>query len=103
MGFHLDIKFGFGNRKRAADSSARSYYDEVLAEKLIEIVSLSSGIAVTVDNALKFSAVWAAVRLLSEIPASLPKLIVERKPDGKLIHIDNEPASFLLDEPNSYM
>lgn len=41
-----------------------------------------TGLPVTPDTALKLSAVWACVRIISESVASLPLPIYERLPDG---------------------
>jgi phage portal protein BeeE len=43
----------------------------------------TAGVNVTPSTALTHSAVWAAVRLLSDTIASLPFQIVERTPTGR--------------------
>ena len=60
-----------------------------------------SGVNVNEDTALKLSAVYACVRLLSELPASLPLDIIEEKGDTRT-PIDH-PVKELLQRPNSYM
>lgn len=42
----------------------------------------ASGISITTDRALKYSAFWAAVRILSEDMAKLPLGVFEEMPDG---------------------
>ncbi|MCY1333640.1 phage portal protein, HK97 family [compost metagenome] len=42
----------------------------------------SSGKPVTVDSAMRLSAVWACVRIISNSVAGLPMGVYERKPDG---------------------
>ncbi len=54
------------------------------------------------ESALKFSAVWAAVRILSEIPASLPKDVLKRSGLSWIPNSDH-PVSNLLEFPNKYM
>jgi len=57
---------------------------------------------ITNETALKFSAVWAAVRILSEIPASLPKSVLTRS--GKNWEPNpNDPVAELLNYPNEFM
>lgn len=61
-----------------------------------------SGISVSEETSLKFSAVWACVRLLSELPASLPIEIIEEKGRDR-IPVENHPAKQVLLFPNPYM
>jgi len=63
-----------------------------------------SGVSVNEQTALSFSAVWAAVRVLSESVASLPLMIYERTPDGGRKPATGHPLYAVLhDEPNDYM
>ncbi|EBU9233069.1 phage portal protein [Salmonella enterica subsp. enterica serovar Ndolo] len=64
----------------------------------------SSGKVVTADKALKLSAVWACVRLLSESISTLPLKIYVRQPDGSRKAATDHPAySVLCRRPNSEM
>lgn len=78
--------------------------DEVRHEQRALNVVPAFGSAVTVgsDNALTFTAVWAAIRLLSESVSSLP-LGVYTKTDGDKIVAENNPVYSLLKiRPNNY-
>lgn len=59
------------------------------------------GVTVTQKTALKFTAVFAAVKILSENIASLPKLVTEVTADGD-VPASNHPAFQLLAKPNQY-
>ncbi|MEI7524555.1 MAG: phage portal protein [Mariniphaga sp.] len=84
--------------------TVRGYMDEVLKEALRDIGGYStSGVAVNAETALKLSAVWCAVRLLSEIPASLPKTIISQEKDGSYATLYDDPVNSLLEFPNEYM
>lgn len=64
----------------------------------------SSGKMVTADKAIKLSAVWACVRLLSESISTLPLKIYVRQPDGSRKAMTDHPAySVLCRRPNSEM
>lgn len=96
------------NRKFAnfivSHSTIRGYVEDRIAEKFESIAGVSdSGIAVNSETSLKFSAVWNAVRLLSEIPASLPKEVVQNHPDGSFEILKNDPIDSLLHYPNELM
>ena len=78
--------------------------DEVRHEQraLNVIPAFGSAVAVGSDNALTFTAVWAAIRLLSESVSSLP-LGVYTKTDGDKIIAENNPVYSLLKiRPNNY-
>ena len=60
------------------------------------------GVNVTRDAALKFTAVFAAVKILSENIASLPRLVTQVTADGDDPAPDH-PAARLLAKPNDYM
>jgi len=64
----------------------------------------SSGIAVDKNTALTFTAVWSAVRLLSESISILPINIYQREKNGDKTLALNNPSYYLLhNEPNNYM
>ena len=78
--------------------------DEVRHEQraLNVIPAFGSAVSVGSDNALTFTAVWAAIRLLSESVSSLP-LGVYSKTDGDKIIAENNPVYSLLKiRPNNY-
>lgn len=78
--------------------------DEVRHEQraLNLVPAYGSAVAVGSDNALTFTAVWAAIRLLSESVSSLP-LNVFTNSDGDKIVAENNPVYPLLKiRPNNY-
>ena len=78
--------------------------DEVRHEQrsLNLVPAYGSAVAVGSDNALTFTAVWAAIRLLSESVSSLP-LGVYTNSDGDKIVAENNPVYSLLKiRPNNY-
>jgi len=86
------------------ESNVRGLVEDVIADRFASIQNISaSGISVNSETALKFSAVWCAVRILSEIPASLPKTIRTQNPDGSFITLLNDPVAQVLEFPNEYM
>lgn len=61
-------------------------------------------VAVSQDSALTFSAVWAAVRILSESVAQLPINLIERQPNGdKIVRADHFLYNIIHNKPNEYM
>ena len=64
----------------------------------------SSGVSVDKNTALTFTAVWSAVRLLSESISILPINIYQREKNGDKTLALNNPSYYLLhNEPNNYM
>ena len=64
----------------------------------------SSGVSVDKNTALTFTAVWSAVRLLSESISILPINIYQREKNGDKSLALNNPSYYLLhNEPNNYM
>ena len=64
----------------------------------------SSGISVSKSSALTFTAVWSAVRLLSESISILPINVYEREKNGdKSLAINNPSYNLVHNEPNNYM
>tara|TARA_R110002020_G_scaffold273792_1_gene488954 strand:+ start:2038 stop:3552 length:1515 start_codon:yes stop_codon:yes gene_type:complete len=62
-----------------------------------------AGISVNATTALNYSAVYAAVRLISESVASLPLHTYERLPDGKRRTREHDVAKLLAISPNRRM
>ena len=64
---------------------------------------IDSGVVVNQDTALHFTAVFAAIKLLSENIAGLPKSVMTRTEDGGYEPAKSHPAYPLLtDNPNPY-
>ncbi|WP_286876823.1 MULTISPECIES: phage portal protein [Pantoea] len=64
----------------------------------------SSGQVVTADKAMRLSAVWACVRLLSESVSTLPLKVYERQADGSRKAATHHPAyAVLCRRPNGEM
>lgn len=64
----------------------------------------ASGVSVTEDSALNYSAVWAATRRISEPVAAMPLLLYERLPtNGKRRAEEHRIYGLLHDEPNQEM
>ena len=64
----------------------------------------SSGISVDKNSALTFTAVWSAVRLLSESISILPVNVFKREKNGdKSLALNNPSYTLLHNEPNNYM
>jgi len=62
-----------------------------------------SGVSVTEENALKATAVWACIRLISETIASLPLFLYRRQSVGKERATDHSLYKLLHDQPNPEM
>ena len=63
-----------------------------------------SGIIVSENTAMTYSAVWQAWRILSESVAQLPMYVCEKEKNGdKIIRSDHAMYKLVHDEPNPYM
>jgi HK97 family phage portal protein len=82
-------------QSRSADSSLKGALSAIMGG------ASASGINVTEESSLKFSAVWLARRILSELPASLPIEVYEEKGNNRT-SIDHEVKE-LLTNPNMLM
>jgi len=63
----------------------------------------AAGVNVTADNAIKVSAVYACVKVVSETIASLPLMLYKRKGNGKDVAQDHYLYPLLHDAPNDFM
>lgn len=64
---------------------------------------IDAGVVVNSDTALRLTAVFAAIKLLSENIAGLPKSILRKDDEGGFVPATDHPAYGLLyDQPNSY-
>jgi len=92
-----------GFLSRALSLSGGNLKDPRLNE-LFGGASTDSGVSVTPDSALTYSAVYAAVRCIAESVSSLPLNLYERLPGGGKMHAKANPLHTLLhDEPNPEM
>ena len=65
---------------------------------------IDAGVTVNTDTALRFTAVYAAIKLLAENIAGLPKSVMVRTKDGGYESAAKHPAhSLLYVRPNSWM
>lgn len=86
---------GFFDRFRANKSEKRSYLDFALGLNLS-----GNKVAVNAETALTFSAVYAAVRLISETISQLPFNYYERTANGRVIKSDHPLHILVNSEPN---
>ena len=63
----------------------------------------SSGVDVSEDSALRYSTVWACVKVISEDLASLPLIVYEREGKNKNRAVDHPLYPILHDAPNPEM
>jgi len=65
--------------------------------------TFGSSTAVSPETALTFSAVWAAMRLLSESISSLPVGVYAKETNGDKLELTKDPLTYLLKfQPNTY-
>ena len=77
--------------------------DEQILEMLGGGVATATGMAVSIETALRVPAVASAVRTISEAAASLDLRVVEIAPDRTETVVDDHPATALLaDEANDW-
>jgi HK97 family phage portal protein len=62
----------------------------------------SSAAEVTFDSAMQISAVWAAVRIISETLGSLPFNLYEKTANGRVVATNNPLQRVLTQRPNQY-
>ncbi len=93
-----------GKRQNSSNSRTVSIgiTDDTAAQAWKLLGLQDGGISVTSESALKFSAVWSAVRILSEIPASLPKSVLSRTGESWMVN-SSHPVADLLENPNEFM
>jgi len=106
------FKFEFGRSKRGQADEIRSDSPENPQTNLSNPDSwlidmwgspTSSGVSVTEETAIKFSAVYACVKILSETIASLPFNILKEDGNIKQIARDHPLFNLVHNEPNSIM
>jgi HK97 family phage portal protein len=91
-------------RERIAELEKRnlerppSWLDEILTN-----YESDSGIRVNEETAIKFSAVWSAVNLLSSSAAQLPYQVFKRIDNGKAIYKEHPSYQLIHEAPNEWM
>lgn len=92
----------FSDRVKAFISPQTRSVNSGLSASFASLMGASdSGVIVNEETALKFSAVWQAIRIYSELPASLPIEFYEEK-NGLRIPIEHD-AKYVLMHPNALM
>jgi len=82
--------------------AAATNSDDQLRATFAALSGLSdSGVSVNEETSLRFSAVWLARRVLSELPASLPLEVFEEKGNNR--NSIDHPIKELLSKPNQLM
>lgn len=91
--------------RRATKSSAGHPRDPALAELLGYGTNTAAKIPIDEETAMKFSAVYASIRVIAETKASLPIQVFERLPNGKRAKVTMHPVNDLLHvlDPNPDM
>lgn len=97
MGFIKD----FRNFRKIQKRDASTIDSHALTQWLSEL-SLGGFLGST-NNALKHSVAFACIRLLSEVPASLPRMVYKDRPTAGKDPAKNHPVYSLLHKPNRYM
>jgi len=62
----------------------------------------ASGMSVSVDSSLNATAVFAAVKVLSEDVAKLPIMLKQKRSDGGTEVVENNPVARVLRQPNDW-
>jgi HK97 family phage portal protein len=91
----------FGLEERASFSEANPR-DPIVAEWFGGTTNTAAGISVTPDKAMRLSAVFACVRILSSAMASLPLNIYQKTAEGRESAINSPYQALLHDRPNRW-
>ena len=93
MGLLDNLRAFFGGKKTTEKRNVSAY----------TLSSLSNSSVLDSDKALTFTAVWAAIRLLSESVSTLPLSVYKKEKNGDKTELDTDPVCYLLKyKPNSY-
>ena len=76
--------------------------DEGLQSNAPMTYGVEAAAPVNFDSAMQISAVWAAVRIISESIGSLPFNVYEKTPDGRKVAVDHPLQQVLAKKPNRY-
>lgn len=87
---------GIGAMLRRLKVGRRADYEGVLSAP-----SIDYGVAVNTDTALKFTAMFAAVKILSENIASLPRTVTKETEVGA-VPVPKHAITRLMQKPNAY-
>lgn len=102
MEFNLNFKFD-NPFKRNIRSFENTKTETTTPVAFDSMSFLKGGYSISLDNAMKFTAVFAAMRLRAESIASLPKMLMENTDKG-LIQAKGHPLFKLLKyRPNGFM
>jgi HK97 family phage portal protein len=91
----------FKDRVQAFLNPNKRSDDSAMKASFASMFGSDAGVIVNEESSLKFSAVWLARRILSELPASLPLEVFERNGNNRT-SIDH-PIKELLENPNKLM
>ena len=97
---------GFEIQRRASLNVQHSpgyKIDEVGTWDLLGGSPTTSGITVNTETALTFSAVWAAIRLLSDSISTLPFSIIDKQGDYRKVVSNHRLSNLIHLEPNELM
>jgi len=90
--------------RRTLSATSDGYYVDALPGLLASLIPSGSGITVTEDVALTFTAYWACVKVISETMAMIPCHMYQHlKPRGKKRATDHYLYPLLHDQPNPEM
>lgn len=102
MNFFRRFSYAFQAASKYTGIDPRT--DEYWVQKLFGQGKLtSSGVPVSEDSALTYSAVWAAVNLISSSIGFLPMIAYERKGEGRDRAQKHPVAKLMHSRPNQYM
>ncbi len=93
MGLLDNLRAFFGGKKTTENRNVSAY----------TLSSLSNSSVLDSDKALTSTAVWAAIRLLSESVSTLPLSVYKKEKNGDKTELETDPVCYLLKyKPNSY-
>jgi len=97
----------FFKRTRASpqyEGRSNKLEDFIRGADIVDAGLSNSGVPVDEDTALKISAVYACVKVISETVASLPLKLLKEEENGDKVKAKHHPLYFLLaDSPNNEM
>ena len=94
--------FSFGKEERSVDNANIPLTGNRLVEIISGGVESESGISITQDTSLNFSAVYCATRVIAESIAYLPLQIFKKTDKGRVQLTDHPLYYKLHDEPNNF-
>lgn len=94
---------GFLTRLLQPSQQRSTFNESALLEALSGGAATASGVSVSPSNALNYTAVLAAVRVLAESVASLPCILYERRGEDRERAVNHPLYALLHEQPNSRM